>query len=286
MKRNCPRNECASTQIVKNGSYRRSSDSRNIQRFLCRECGKNFSASTSTLEYYQKKRRLNFPLFKYLAEGGTQRGAARFFNVSRKTIENRVPFLGKWAKQMNQEFLKGRKFKEIQFDELITFEHTKCKPIAVGAIVSSDLTTILATEARQIPANGSLAEVSIKKYGQRQSEKVDGIVSVFSRAAKYLVNNFELSTDLDWAYRPLAIQVFHRKMKMKYTHHEYKSRKARGQGFGELKGGNADPLFAINHTFAKFRAFQSRLARRTWNTTKKIENLRHQLEIYTYYHNQ
>jgi len=138
----------------------------------------------------------------------------------------------------------------------------------------------------QLDIWGFLAHISNRKYGLRISEKLDGIKNIFRESASYLEDGFLISSDMDWSYQPLAIQVFHRELKMKYTHYEYKSRKARGQGLGELKQGKNDPLFPINHTFAKLRAFQSRLFRRTWNTTKKIENLRHQLDMFMCYHNQ
>ena len=46
-----------------------------------------------------------------------------------------------------------------------------------------------------------------------------------------------------------------------------------------------DPLFALNHTAAMFRANVNRLIRRTWCTTKKRERLADHLTLYMAHHN-
>jgi len=56
-------------------------------------------------------------------------------------------------------------------------------------------------------------------------------------------------------------------------------------GQGELKKATFDPIFSINHTFAMMRANISRLIRKTWNTTKKVEGLIDHLNIYVWMHN-
>ena len=65
-------------------------------------------------------------------------------------------------------------------------------------------------------------------------------------------------------------------------HKRYKGGRACVAGQGELKKKKYDPLFAINHTYAMFRANINRLIRRTWNTTKEIEQLQNHLDIYCY----
>ena len=59
----------------------------------------------------------------------------------------------------------------------------------------------------------------------------------------------------------------------------------KGVGQGELKKTAFDPIFSINHTFAMMRANISRLIRKTWNTTKKVESLINHLHIYVWMHN-
>jgi len=52
-----------------------------------------------------------------------------------------------------------------------------------------------------------------------------------------------------------------------------------------IKKVGIDPLFGINHTLAMLRANISRLVRKTWCTTKKINQLANQLAIYIDYLN-
>ena len=47
-----------------------------------------------------------------------------------------------------------------------------------------------------------------------------------------------------------------------------------------------DPMFALNQRCAKLRADIRRLTRRSWCTTKKIENLQRHLELYQSFNNQ
>lgn len=49
--------------------------------------------------------------------------------------------------------------------------------------------------------------------------------------------------------------------------------------------GAPDPLFRLNHTCAKIRADLSRMARRTWATTKRMWALQYHLDIYIAYNN-
>ena len=68
-------------------------------------------------------------------------------------------------------------------------------------------------------------------------------------------------------------------------HIRYKGARGAVSGQGELKKQKFDPLFSLNHTCAMLRANISRLFRRTWNTTKKLESLVDHLWIYVRYHN-
>ena len=69
------------------------------------------------------------------------------------------------------------------------------------------------------------------------------------------------------------------------THRTVKGRAGCVTGQGELKKGGFDPLFSFNHTAAMLRANINRLFRKTWCLSKKMENLKAHIEIYTYFHN-
>jgi hypothetical protein len=49
--------------------------------------------------------------------------------------------------------------------------------------------------------------------------------------------------------------------------------------------GAFDPMFSLNRTCAKIRAGVAVIARRTWTTTKSLENLQDELDLFIAVHN-
>jgi transposase-like protein len=108
-------------RIVRKGFFRRKSDSRWIQRFLCRTCGHQFSRSTFSRRYYQKLRRINAPLYQLLVSGVSQSRAALILKVDPKTVARRFVFLANEARTTQKQYLTcvpQESLKAIQFDDL------------------------------------------------------------------------------------------------------------------------------------------------------------------------
>ena len=133
MKLRCPHSLCSEksdwSRVKKHGSYFRPSDGRRIQRFLCCQCGRSFSHATFQAAYGQNRRRLNTPLKKFLCSGVSMRRAARLLGTTRGTVAKKLRFLGEQARKNHEKFL--QRFPPVtafQLDDLITIEHTKCKP--------------------------------------------------------------------------------------------------------------------------------------------------------------
>ncbi len=68
----------------------------------------------------------------------------------------------------------------LEFDDLETFEHTKCKPLSATIAVESKTRRILGFRVARMPAKGLLAAISRKKYGYR---KDDGIHERFHKTS-------------------------------------------------------------------------------------------------------
>ena len=68
---------------------------------------------------------------------------------------------------LSERNLKSEKVTKMQFDDVITFEHTKCKPLSIILAVSDPDRFILGLGVASMPANGKLAAISLKKYGKR-----------------------------------------------------------------------------------------------------------------------
>ena len=185
MKLNCPDLKCPSRlnpnlipgSIVGYGSYYRSSDSKRIKRFRCNLCGRHFSRATLNDCYYQKKRRINFQLYRLLCSGVSQRRSAMLLRVNRKTVERRFRFLASQARTRHEAFLNSyreSKLFQIQFDDLETSEHSKCKPLSVALAVEPHFRKIIGFEVSRMPAKGHLAKISIQKYGHRTDDRPQG----------------------------------------------------------------------------------------------------------------
>lgn len=283
-KASCPNLSCNSPQkIKKDGFYFRKNDSRKVQRFKCLSCGKKFSRSTSQLEYYQKKRRVNHLLFKLLVSGVSQRRAALVLRINKNTVTRKFYYLAKKYSLKNRVWLqqiKDRSIFNVQVDDLITTEHTKLKPLTVCCAVNPQTREILGAKVGRIPAFGLLAEKSRKKYGKRENEHPKVLKELFCEISEKLSQNTLIQSD-DHKLYPHIFKLY-----LPHAQHQtYRGERSCVSGQGELKRVYYDPLFAINHTYAMLRANINRLVRRTWCTTKIKENLQRHLEMYIWYHN-
>jgi len=267
--------------FIKDGTFYRSSDRKLVQRWKCKLCGVRFSSATQQPPYQQNKRQVNYTVFRLLCSGVSMRRIALIVNIHRTTVARKLAFLAKVAKEKQQSYFRSRpKVSHVQFDDLITVEHSKCKPLSVSLAAESKTRQILDFEVSVIPASGHLAAVSRKKYGRRPNRRRRGVIKLYERIGEYLEANPTFSTDEDSLYPGLIKRFF-----PTANHKRYPGARSRDRGLGELKKLKYDPLFSINHTFAMLRANINRLFRKTWCTTKKKERLEQHLMVYTHFHN-
>jgi hypothetical protein len=168
----------------------------------------------------------------------------------------------------------------IQFDDLETHEHTKCKPLSVAIAVQADSRKILGFQVSRMPAKGRLARIAIKKYGPRHDERRRGWDGLLRAIEPYVTPNVSITTD-DNPHYPRFV----RKHFPNGTHLTVKGGRGSSTGQGELKRLKFDPIFSLNHTCAMLRANLNRLFRKTWCTTKTIDGLIHHLNMYVEFHN-
>ena len=288
---NCPYLKCptasssspSSGSIVRNGFFYRSSDSRQIQRFRCKVCDREFSRATSNPCYRQKKRRINYSLNELLASGITQRRAARVLLVNRKTIARRFHFLAERATHRQARWLDRlpkQSIRAIQFDDLETAEHTKCKPLSVTLAVEPNTRKILNFKVSRMPAKGLLAKRARKKYGYRPDERKKGWSEALQELTGVLSPDVEIKSDENPHYPGMIKKHF-----PGANHIQIKGGRGAVTGQGELKKLKYDPIFSLNHTCAMLRANINRLFRRTWCISKTVKGLQDHLAIYVDYHN-
>jgi hypothetical protein len=203
--------------------------------------------------------------------------------VDRKTIVRRFHFLAEQARRRQSRWLDGlpkHSIEAIQFDDLETAEHTKCKPLSVALVVEPHRRKVLNFKVSRMPARGLLAKRARKKYGYRPDERKQGWNNILDELKEHLSPKVEVKSDENPHYVGIIKHHF-----PEATHIQIKGGRGAVTGQGELKKLKYDPIFSLNHTCAMFRANVNRLFRRTWCVSKTVRGLEDHLAIYVDYHN-
>jgi hypothetical protein len=272
-------------RIVRKGRFYRREDSRWIARFYCRGCGRSFSSARFSPCFRQKKRTKNQLVKKLLCSGVSQRRIARLLKLNPKTVVRKLIFLAVLAKEERIEFLESLSHQapllsEFQFDEMESFERSKCLPLSIPLAVVPSSRKILSFRVGSMPAKGPLASISLKKYGLRIDQRPEMAASLLAEIRPLVSPRAKVTTDQNPKYPAWLRPHF-----PAITHVAVKGRRGCIVGQGELKKIGFDPLFSLNHTCAMIRANINRLFRRTWCTTKRPDRLLAHLELYVQYHN-
>lgn len=279
-KLSCP--YCKTQKIHRKGRYFIKFSRSFKKRYQCSLCLKTFSQQTLTPTYRQKKPYLNCIINSDLVSGLSQRHIARRLNISRKTVDLKLL----WLSLNSVEDLNTKYSGHIlQIDEMETIEHTKLKPLTIPLCVTSNY-EILGITVGQIPAKGFLAELSFKKYGYRENERLVALRRLFSEVqAKLIAPPEVIITDEAPIYTSLIKEYFPQSVH-KTINSRRQVEKKREQVYSSERKKTFDPMFALNQRCAKLRDHVKRLARRNWCTTKKSKNLERHLKLYQFWNNQ
>lgn len=274
----CP--YCQSPRTTKKGFYENIGRNRR-QRHYCRMCLRYFSETATHLLSRQKRPDLNRLIFALLVSGMSQRKIAMNLSTTRKTVDRKLLFLARHARSFHAAYLtKMEKISDATFDEMETFEHSKCKPVAIVVAVNSKTRKIIAARVAKMPAKGRLAAISRRRYGRRPDLRPRALRAVLSAIKSVSTPDSILRSDQSPRYPRYVREIL-----PDAIHKSYKGRRAVIAGLGELKVGGFDPLFSLNHTCAMLRDNIKRLSRRTWCTTKRPDRLQCLVDLYVVAHN-
>ena len=267
----------------RNASYWRQSDKTKVTQYRCVRCKCTWTDRTDNLEKRQRLRSVNEKLGPILVSCVSMRRCAKLLGINRKTVARRIPYLAAKARLAQAAAANPapptEKISEIFLDELITFEHTRCKPLAVCMAVSRQRKILAFSVSSMPPIGKHLKQISLRKYGKRPNHRVNGLISCLQSLEPQVGRGTVFISDEEPSYRRLISKLY-----PEHTHQSHPSKRAVIAGQGELKDHTYDPLFAINHTFAMLRANLARLVRRTWVTTKKASRLEEFIQIYAGFH--
>jgi hypothetical protein len=240
-----------------------------------------FSNATNDPCFRQKKRQHNFAIYRQLCSGVSQRQIGRNLKIRQTTVAKKLIFLAQVLRLKLQNLNQSLGLiHDLEFDDLETFEHSKCKPLSVLVAVAQSKRWILGVDVAQMPAKGRLAEKSLLKYGPRADERRFVRRLRFEKIRPQVSEVVTIRSDSNPHYGPDVAEFF---PNAKYD--QFLGVRGAITGQGELKKTTWDPLFGVNHTCAMLRAHISRLIRKTWNTTKSRARLQDHLDIYAFYHN-
>src|SRR6218665_1420281 len=135
------------SSFVKHGFYYRSSDKKYLTRFRCKICRSTFSKAHLSPYHRQKKRQCNELIADVLASTMSQRRLAKILKINRKTVVRTFRLMSELrACEFHHRNSAHPKAQTIEFDDLETFEHTKCKPVSVTLAVESKTRRLLGIE--------------------------------------------------------------------------------------------------------------------------------------------
>lgn len=177
------------------------------------------------------------------------------------------------AIEAHKEYLSKNinKTSSVLFDEMETFQHTKCKPLSIAIAINNETGDIIDAKVALMRCKGKLAKFSQKKYPEWDNDTRESVCKNVIETVN-LVSGTEITigSDEKKSYPNIVRSIIP-------TAKVVTSKRKKTEKF--------DPLFMLNHVAAKIRSDLSRMRRRTWATTKKWENLQRHLDIYIAWNN-
>ena len=272
----CKYHQNSGGRFIKKGFYFIKRLRQRIRKYQCKNCLKIFSSRTFKPDYKHKKMDLNFKLAHLLTEGVSLRSASRIIGLTYRNTYKK--FL--WFKNLVQTEKAKLKFvgHTLQFDELETIHHTKCKPLSIILVVNENH-ELLEAQVAEMPAKGRLAAFSRMKYGFRKDQRPQKLAEALDFVKVHLHAKPNLiQSDANPSYSKQVRSVFPETEYKQYN--RAKKERLRNRIHEKLNKKKFDPLFAVNHKCALLRSQIKRLTRRSWCTTKKVENLQLHLDLF------
>ena len=274
----CPHSACPSRSAEgpafrhrRRGHYGRACDGKRVQRYECLVCRRRFSRQSFRNDHRHRRPEINIPILLALESKVTQRQIARTLKCNRKTVARRVPLYGAHFEAAHKrELAKTGLEGPFVFDELETYEQNRIeKPVTVAVIVDKDTGFIVHVECGTLPSRD-------KSRGDR------GRKSQSRAVVRSCLEAVEAHRAPDSALTLFSDQ--------KATYPKLISETCSGSVLhvrisGKARRNTENPLFRINHNFAMMRDGISRLVRRNWGYSKKLECKQAHFWIYVGYKN-
>lgn len=284
MKFRCPQPSCAALipHTMKRGFYVTQWNHQRVRRYQCHHCRKHFSTHTFKSTYRQKKPYVNEQVFRCYCSAVTQRRTAKLLHLNPKTVVRKFLILAELARKEHEKrtLEQAPRPREVFFDELLSFEHTRLKPLSIALAVDPER-RILDVSVAQSHYQGRLSSIAMRKYGPRPDESHEARKSVLSTLQTLCASGSTIVSDRKPQYEKEIREAL-----PGIKHEQVENRGSRLLRLLNAKRRNEkDRMFALNHVAALIRHDLSRMLRKVWVTTKKKQCLEQHLMLYVAYHN-
>jgi hypothetical protein len=203
--------------------------------------------------------------------------------INRKTVVRKFLFLAKMAEIEHHKALRHKNFNvsDVQFDEMLSFEHTRLKPLSISLAVESKSFRIIDLQVAQSHYQGRLSSIALAKYGKREDKSFEARRRVLESIRSQMSQSCHITTDAKPSYC--------REIKELIPAARLSQVRNRGNRLKILlsarRRNSRDRMFELNLIAARIRHDLSRMSRKSWVTTKLTERLQKHLLLFVAFEN-
>ena len=281
----CPNPNCKSVtspepwRFKKKGFFERDVRPRRIQRYVCKQCHRNFSSQTFAVDYWLRRGDLLEPVFHRLVSCSGLRQIARESGVSHTTIRRLADRLGRHCLLFHECKRPRTTPKEpLVLDGFRTFEHSQYWPMDINLLVGTSH-FVYGFNDVELRRSGTMRRAQqVKhtilemKFGRPDPQSTQKQVEELLRRVVPPEGTVVLRSDEHQSY-PLAT----RRIQDRYFLHEAtSSKKARTA---------SNPLFPVNLADMLLRHSSSNHKRETIAFSKRRQGSMYRMAIWTVWRN-
>lgn len=249
-----------------------------VPRVQCRACLITWSPVPRERP---NRRDLDRRIFEMAVSGTPMRRIALLLGCDRKTVPRTIARLVERIKEQHAAFLSGLQTSYVMMDELETYMAAHWQQFSLTMVVRAKPQTNPRTGKRvyQVLAFGAARHTTTMiGYPWVHHERATVIPQVLQAVAPSLKARATIATDGATEYpKWIAQHLPGVKHEVHVAKNPATSHKASKSVY--------DPLFAINHTFARLRADLPRLHRTTWTTTKSLAEFERHVWLWVAWNN-
>ena len=257
----CPR--CNKNELAKDGKRKSAKNQIPIQQYKCTSCKHRFNTNSLRTTKNQRRLDLNNKVYKLYCEGNTLRGISRLLGCHYDTVVCKFRFMANLAREAHLKRLKEGEIQTtyVQIDEMQTFEHTHERPLGIELAVRPKTYEIVSARVCRIPVNALSISPSQKESYNATSTRSQTQSDMCMEIDKVLKDKATIKGD---GSIPTPVRDYFGDKDIQSV-----------SSFDE----KCKELWVLNHICAKLRHRMSRLNRKTWATTKRMERLQMHLDL-------